>query len=406
VNKPNTFKPEYASVPLRNGKTAAKIFQRGGNAMDGMTEFRTIVDQPYEYLQKLKNRSGKKMVGYVCSYTPEEIILAAGAHPARFFGTKRQIHLADSHLQSYSCSVVRGVLEEGLSGRIGFLDGMVFPHTCDSIQRLSDIWRMNIPFGFHLDLVLPVKLNTSSAQDYMVDVLKKFRTDLGRALKADITDDALQKAIQTMNAIRQSIREIYEMRSRNPRLMSGADLYTLVRAAMIMDRERLASLLAQTVSEMKAGAARAAEDGSLKRLVLAGGICNHPDIYPMIEEAGGAVVWDDFCTGARYFAEPVSEEGDPVSGIAGRLIRRVVCPAKHAGLDRRARHIIRLVQEHNARGVIFLLFKFCDPHAFDYPDIKKSMDEAGIPVLLLEIEDPLPGEGQLRTRFEAFLEMV
>jgi benzoyl-CoA reductase/2-hydroxyglutaryl-CoA dehydratase subunit BcrC/BadD/HgdB len=84
----------------------------------------------------------------------------------------------------------------------------------------------------------------------------------------------------------------------------------------------------------------------------------------------------------------------------------VVCPAKHTDLDGRAKHIVRLVKEKNARGVIFLLFKFCDPHAFDYPDIKKYMDEAGIPVLLLEIDDPLPAEGQLKTRFEAFLEMV
>jgi bcr-type benzoyl-CoA reductase subunit C len=374
--------------------------------MDIMTEFRGIVDQPYVYLQKLKDQSGKKMVGYVCSYTPEEILLAAGAHPVRLFGTKQQIHLADSYLQSYSCSIVRGVLEEALSGRVRFLDGMVFPHTCDSIQRLSDIWRMNIPFGFHLDLVLPVKLNTTSARDYMVDVLKKFQNDVGRALGADITVDALQKAIKTMNAIRQSIKDIYTIRSRYPRLLSGADSYTLVRASMIMDRERLAGMLAETVSEMKAKAAGEKPDDSLKRIVLAGGMCNHPDIYPMIEEAGGAVVWDDFCTGARYFTELVAEGDDPVAGIAERLIRRVVCPAKHAGLDRRAKHIVRLVREQKARGVIFLLFKFCDPHAFDYPDIRKSMEEAGIPVLLLEMEDPLPGEGQLKTRFEAFLEMV
>jgi len=69
-------------------------------------------------------------------------------------------------------------------------------------------------------------------------------------------------------------------------------------------------------------------------------------------------------------------------------------------------HIIKLVKEQNARGVIFLLLKFCDPHAFDYPYIKKSLDEAGIPVMLMEIDDPLPAEGQLKTRFEAFLEML
>lgn len=374
--------------------------------MDNMTEFRKVVDQPYGYLQKLKDQTGKKIVGYVCSYTPEEILLAAGAHPARLFGTRQPIHLADFHLQSYSCSIVRGVLEEGLSGRVPFLDGMVFPHTCDSIQRLSDIWRLNIPFGFHLDLVLPVKLNTSSARDYMEDVLRKFQNDVGRALQADMTDEALRKAIATMKAVRQSIREIYEIRSQHPRVLSGSDLYTLVRASMIMDRERLAGMLAEVVAEMKAKAAGEKPDASLKRIVLAGGMCNHPDIYSMIEEAGGAVVWDDFCTGARYFAEPVAEGDDPVAAIAERLIRRVVCPAKHAGLERRAKHILRMVREQNARGVIFPLFKFCDPHAFDYPDIRKSLDEAGIPVLLVEIEDPLPGEGQLKTRVEAFLEMV
>lgn len=374
--------------------------------MDTIAEFRKIVDQPYAYLKNLKEKSGKKMVGYVCSYTPEEIILAAGAHPVRLFGTKQHIHLADSHLQSYSCSIVRGILEEGLSGRIDFLDGMVFPHSCDSIQRLSDIWRMNIPFGFHLDLVLPVKLNTLSAQDYMADVLKKFQTDIGRAMGLEVADDALQKAITTTNAIRKLIQEIYELRSRHPRLMPGADLYTLVRASMIMDREHLVDLLSKTLSELKAKAGKEKEETPVKRILLAGGICNHPDIYPMIEDAGGAVVWDDFCTGARYFTELIQEGTDPIARIAERLINRVVCPAKHTDLDGRARHIIRLVKEKNARGVIFLLFKFCDPHAFDYPDIKKAMDKAGIPVLLLEIDDPLPAEGQLKTRFEAFLEMV
>jgi len=374
--------------------------------MKHLEEFSQVVRQSFDYARQLKKKSGKKIVGYTCSYTPEEIILAAGAHPMRLFGTKENIHLADSHLQSYCCSLVRGILEEGLSGRIDFLDGMVFPHTCDSIQRLSDIWRMNIPFGFHLDLVLPVKLDTPSAQDYMADVLKKFRTDLGRALQVDITDEAMQKAIITTNAIRQSIRTIYELRSQHPRLLSGEDLYTVVRASMIMDRDRLVTLLAETVTELKAKAGREKEDTSLKRIILAGGICNHPNIYPMIENAGGAIVWDDFCTGARYFTEMIDEGTDPISRIAGRLLNRVVCPAKHVDLDGRALHIIRLVKEKNARGVIFLLLKFCDPHAFDYPYIKKSMDEAGIPVMLLEIDDPIPAEGQLKTRFEAFLEML
>ncbi len=374
--------------------------------MKHLKEFQQAVSSPLDYARKLKKDSGKKIVGYVCSYVPEEIILAAGAHPVRIFGTKENIGLADSHLQSYCCSVVRGILEEGLSGRANALDGMVFPHTCDSIQRLSDIWRMNISFGFHLDLILPVKLNTESARDYMVDVLMKFRKDIGGALQAEVSDAALEKAITTMNVIRQSIRSIYEMRSLNPRLMSGEDLYTVVRASMMMDRDRMAELLLETIAELQAKAGKVSEDASLKRLVLAGGICNHPDIYPMIEEAGGAIVWDDFCTGARYFSEMINDGADPLSRIARRLIHRVVCPAKHMDLDGRAMHLIRLVKEKNAQGVIFILLKFCDPHAFDYPYIKQSLDDAGIPVMLMEINDPISAGGQLKTRIEAFLEML
>ena len=359
-----------------------------------------------DYARKLKKDSGEKMVGYVCSYVPEEIILAAGAHPVRLFGAKENVSLADSHLQSYCCSLARGVLEEGLSGRADLLDGMIFPHTCDSIQRLSDIWRMNISFGFHLDVILPVKLDTESARDYMVDVLEKFRKDIGGALQADVTDAALEKAITTMNIIRQSIRSIYEMRSLHPRVMSGEDLYTLVRASMIMDRDRMVELLLDTQAELQVKAANLKKNKPLKRLVLAGGICNHPDIYPMIEKSGGAIVWDDFCTGARYFSEIIHEGAAPLSRIAARLIHRVVCPAKHMDLEGRARHILDLVKEKNAQGVIFLLLKFCDPHAFDYPYIKQSLDDAGIPVMLMEINDPESAGGQIKTRVEAFLEML
>ena len=318
--------------------------------MKHIDEFRRAVNQPFDYARQLKNDTGKKIVGYVCSYTPEEIILAAGAHPLRLFGSRENIQLADSHLQSYCCSVVRGILEDGLSGRLELLSGMVFPHTCDSIQRLSDIWRMNIPFGFHLDVILPAKLDTLSAQDYMVDVLQKFRTDMGSALQVDITDEVLQKAITTINAIRKSIRDIYEMRSRHPRLISGEDLYALVRASMIMDRDRVAVMLSETVTELKSKATEEKTDPSLKRILLAGGICNHPDIYSMIEGVGGAVVWDDFCTGARYFSELIKEGADPISRIAERLIHRIACPAKHASLDGRALHIIHLVKENNAQG--------------------------------------------------------
>jgi bzd-type benzoyl-CoA reductase N subunit len=372
--------------------------------MSPFEEINSVIADPAAYARRLKEETGKKVIGYLCSYTPEEIILAGGGHPFRLLGGDAAITHADAHLQAYCCSLVRGVLEEALSGRLDFLDGAVFPHTCDSIQRLSDIWRLNIPFGFHTDVVLPVKLNTESARQYMLDVLTGFRTDLERALETKISDEHLRNAIILTNNIRRSLKEIYELRSFNPSLMSGPDLHKLMKASMVMDRERFLVIATAIAAEMR-GADVPVKSG-VKRLVLAGGFCNHPDIYSIIEDAGGAVVWDDFCTGSRYFEELVPETEAPLEGIARRLLKRPVCPAKHGGLQVRADHLREIIRERQADGVIFVLLKFCDPHAFDYPYLKGKLDQEGIPSMLMEVETPLPPAGQIRTRIEAFMEMM
>lgn len=370
-----------------------------------MDKIREAARNPLGYAQAYKARTGGKVVGAFCSYAPEEIIQAAGALPLRIFSGKKDISLADRHLQSYCCSLVRGVLEDALSGAWKFLDGVVFPHTCDSIQRLSDIWRLNVPYGFHADVVLPVKLDTDSARDYLTDVLRTFRTDLEKKLDVVITDDALRSSMDLCGRLRGVLRQIYEIRAQNPDAVSGADIYSIMKAAVTMDRQELLTLLEEAVPAL--GADKRSEKTAIrKRVVLSGGICDFPDVYPMIEEAGGAVVWDDLCMGTRTFMGDYAAKEDPIASIAGRYLERIVCPAKHSGLTRRADHLIKTVRDRDARGVIILLLKFCDPHAFDYPYLKNALEKEGIPHLLLEVEDQLPPDGQLRTRFEAFLEML
>jgi bzd-type benzoyl-CoA reductase N subunit len=373
--------------------------------MKNMDKIREAARDPHGYVQSYKARTHKKVVGYFCSYAPEEIIGAAGALPLRIFSRKSGIHLADRHLQSYCCSLVRGALEDALAGTLKFLDGVVFPHTCDSIQRLSDIWRLNVPYGFHTDVVLPVKLNTDSAREYMVNVLKAFRVELEKKLDVSITDEALRASMDLYSKLRSMLEQIYEIRSQNPDAVSGSDVYHIMKAAMIMDRQELLALLNEAVPELKQG--KSAEAAVCrKRVILCGGICDFPDVYPMIEEEGGAVIWDDLCMGTRTFAGDFAAKEDPIEAIAGRYLDRIICPAKHNGLTNRADYLVRMARERDARGVIILLLKFCDPHAFDYPYLKNALDKEGIPNLLIEVEDQLPPDGQLRTRFDAFLEML
>lgn len=369
-----------------------------------LTPFYEAVQDPAALARSLKDTTDARIIGTLCSYAPEELIHAAGCHPMRLFSSKADIQLAENHLQAYCCSLVRGILEDGLSGRLDFLDGTVFPHTCDSIQRLSDIWRLNTSFSFFADVIMPAKLTTDSARQYMTRVLEKFRADLAAYTGSPITDQDIAASIALFNRIRKSLGQIYQLKAEKPGIISSKDMFTLIKGAMIMDRGPLADLLESLVKKLEA------DQGTLpapdKRVVLSGSVCDMPDLYSLIENAGAIVVGDDLCSGQRWFEGLVPEDLPPMEGLTARYTDRIVCPAKHMGNTARADAMIELVEETSADGVIFTLLKFCDPHAFDYPYVKEALDKAKIPSLHLEMDDTQDSAGQMATRLETFIHMI
>lgn len=363
-----------------------------------------LKNDPLDYGTAWKKKHSGLIVGYLCSYVPEEILWAFGTLPFRLLGTKNAISLADSHLQAYCCSLVRGSFEDALSGRLDFIDGMVFPHTCDSIQRLSDLWRMNIKKQFHADIVLPVKIDTDSAFTYLVELLKKFINEIEKWTGVRLSKDKLIESALLYNKIRSHMNSICLLRQSDPSIIKGSFFHAMVNAMFWMDRTDFCKIAASVAADLRDQVQPASFKG--KRIVLSGGMCNVPDIYQVIEQAGGGIVGEDFCTGERFFEGQIETKGDIVENIARRYLDRINCPAKHKGLFRRGDHLIELVRKVKADGVIFMFLKFCDPHSFDYPYLKKMLDHEGIPSIVVEIEDQNLSEAQLKTRCEAFIEML
>jgi benzoyl-CoA reductase/2-hydroxyglutaryl-CoA dehydratase subunit BcrC/BadD/HgdB len=142
------------------------------------------------------------------------------------------------------------------------------------------------------------------------------------------------------------------------------------------------------------------------RLFLVGSVCDQSQVFDLFEAWGASIAGDDLCTGWRYFAEDVTPAGDPMEALADRFLRRVPCPCKYnPGFDR-GEELLRRVVASRAQGVIFILLKFCDPHAFDYPYLKGKLEEANVSSLLLEIEPGGLPLGAVETRFKAFVETL
>jgi len=334
----------------------------------------------------------KRHIGYLCTYVPEEIIHAAGFAPIRIAPSTTSPTRADAHLQSYTCCLARSCLDQALAGKLNFLTGVVFAHTCDTLQGLADIWREAFPDLFVETVVSPVALNSPHAKKYLVAELRRFIAALEQRFGVRITGDALHASIRAYNARRRALAEFYAQRDQ----FTAVEWFNVMNAALVTPPEEFRIPNPQSAIH---------NPQSAIRVVFVGSTIDEPTLPQILDDLGARVVADDFCNGARYFDTLVAEEGDPVEAIAQRTLTRVPCPCKHRALNAREEHLLNLVKEHRADGVIFVLKKFCDPHAWDYPPLAAALDRAKIPHLLLETEQVTP-IGQTRVRVEAFLEML
>ncbi|MGA9350305.1 MAG: 2-hydroxyacyl-CoA dehydratase family protein [Anaerolineae bacterium] len=357
-----------------------------------------------------------RVMGYFCTYVPEEIIHAAGFVPVRIRSSSEAPSRAEAHLQSYTCALCRSALDQALRGDLSFLRGVVFPHTCDTIQALTDIWRMSFRDLYVETIVQPVNLSSPSTRPYLIAELQRFRHSLEELIGQEVSNQAIRASIELYNEKRRLLARLYDLRDR----LTAPELFAATSAGFIMPQQEYNQLLGELVELL-------AEEGvsippSLPgrgwgrvdphkprfkgpRLILVGAVLDDPVVLNIIEQLGARIVGDDLCTGSRYFAQPVEADGDPIAALADRYLNRLPCPAKYHPDHEQGEHLLKLVNEAKADGVVFVLQKFCDPHAFDYAIVKKKLDAAAVPHLRLEIEHA-PAADQWRTRLQAFLEVI
>jgi len=341
-------------------------------------------------------------IGYFCPYVPEELIHTAGAFPIRLMGTPVKMSHVQAHLPPNCCHLVKSSLESLLQGELDFLKAIIFSHTCDAMQGLADIWALQRRTPLQFNLMIPSRLDSELSQTYLKAEIDRFKNFLESNVGI-ITPQNFKASIQLFNRIRKRLQEIYTCRPRWHTQISNSDFTRIIQAGYLMDRERYLELL----NDLLNGLPEEAEESKNLVPIFLSGNMTHSDIYlSLIEEAGGIVVQDDLCSGMRFLHLMVPEDTDPIEGITNRYFSSFLCPTKYKGIYSHIETLLEKVQKSGAKGVIFFLYKYCETHYFDYPDLKQALESKGIPTLLLEVEDPLSGREQLKIRIQAFVEML
>ncbi|TEU15434.1 MAG: 2-hydroxyacyl-CoA dehydratase, partial [Anaerolineales bacterium] len=312
--------------------------------------FITANETPYRsWVERYPDRQA---MGYICTYTPEEVIQAAGFTPVRLRTGPELPTQAEAHLQSFTCALCRSVLHQALRGDLAFLSGLVFPHTCDTLQVLADVWRENLPELFVATVVQPLNLGLSSARPYLVTELQRFRQSLAGFSGQPISDDSLRASIRLHNETRRLLSQLDNQRSR----LTARGFYATIEASMVMPKEQFNPLAAELVELLSEKAPR--QRGP--RLILVGPVLDDPTVLDIMDDLGACVVGDDLCTGSRYFDQPAAETegGNPIEALADRYLKRWPCPTKHSPHWQRGEHLLELVEERKADGLVFTLQKF------------------------------------------------
>jgi benzoyl-CoA reductase/2-hydroxyglutaryl-CoA dehydratase subunit BcrC/BadD/HgdB len=342
------------------------------------------------------------LIGFFCPYVPEEMIHAAGAFPLRLMGPSIKISQAHAHLPLNCCYFVKSSLESLLQGELNLLRGIVFSHSCDTMQGLADIWSLQRRIPLQFNLMMPSNLDSELSVEYLRAEMERFKNFLESNV-GKITPLSLKASIGLFNQIREKIQRLYMLRRTYPKEISGADFARLIRAGYLMDRQHYLELLDEI---LKVLSQNTEETESRVPIFLVGNMVHSDSYFSLIEEAGALIVQDDLCSGSRFLRLKVQEDTDPLEGLTHRYFQRFMCPTKFKGAYAHMETLLEEVQKSRAKGVIFLLYKYCENHFFDIPDLKKTFESKAIPTLLLEVEDPIPSQGQLKIRIQAFLEML
>lgn len=370
-------------------------------------EFAAIAADPKAQLKQYKE-AGKKCIGVMPYYAPEELVEAAGMVPFGMWGSNsKSISRAKEYCATFYCTIAQLDLEMLLDGTMDLLDGVITPTICDTLRPMSQNIRVamseKLPCIF---LAHPQNRTPDYGKKFCADQYTHIKTELEKISGVAITDEAISAAIKLYNKSRAARRAFVKLASEHCDVVTPTKRSAVLKAAWFMDKtaytEKLSALNAELSALPKC-------DWKGVKVVTSGIICDNPKLLEVFEENHIAIAADDVAHESRAFRVDAPEDGDPMMALAQQFADQdfdVLLYDEHSDQNRRGEFVANLVKESGAQGLVLFMQQFCDPEEMEYPYLKKALDAAGIPHIRLGVDQQMQDFGQARTAIQAFADVI
>ena len=358
-------------------------------------------------------QGGGKLAGYLCSYSPLELLDAAGVAAVGLCGMNNEtIPDAETVLPKNLCPLIKGTYGFALTNKCPFTyfsDMVLGETTCDGKKKAYEILGADKK-TYVMDI--PQMKREKDIQKWAGEIAD-FAAEVQSFTGVELTAENLAEAIKTVNNKRRALARVFAAtKAAGPIPISGKDRLLMTQIAFFDDPVRCAekaNALADELEQRVADGVSVFADGT-KRLLVTGTPMAIPNwkLHHIIETSGAAVVCEEMCTGTRYFEHLVDEGAttleDQYMALSQRYMKNnCACFTPNPG---RIEDIVRLAREYNVDGVIDANLKFCTLYDIEKSAVAKALEAEGIPCLSLETDYTDNDAEQLRTRIQAFVEML
>jgi benzoyl-CoA reductase subunit C len=365
-----------------------------------MERFKKILDGHHAYGKEWKERTGGKVLGYYDTYFPEEVAYAAGILPIRILAQHESDDTTD-RLMYGNCYCTREMLNQFNKGRYDYIDGLVSVESCQWWYNAFDTTIQNFPELFSYYLYTPDYTDARTSKDVLRSELEIFKGALEQWTGNQITDEALDHAIEIYNENRKLLRKLYELRKFDRPAILGSETMEIVLANQIMDKAEANKMLEDLLSKL--------EDREpykdTVRFMLIGSETYDAELEKLVESLGGNIVVDELDNGTGYIWNDVASIKDRLMAISMRYLGKPHSALKDNVWRRRPEHIYRLFEDYQADGVIIAKQIYCHPHGSDMYAVWKLLRERNIPYHTFERDMTLPYE-ETKLGIEALINVI
>ncbi|MCX5998925.1 MAG: double-cubane-cluster-containing anaerobic reductase [Chloroflexi bacterium] len=392
-----------------------EVYLTQKNRPQGMGFFDFVVGDIHGIrVRELRQRAieGDKVVATYCVFVPDEIVLAAGAIPVGLCaGAEFSVPIAEQVLPVNTCPLIKS--------SFGFKLGRICPYvqtshlivgetTCDGKKKMFEILSEHHPVYV---MEVPNKKSPASRSLWLAEVIA-FQERIRKLTGNKITPEGLAQATKAVNDRRRALQRMHRARQARPVPISGKDALLVSQVSFYDDVARCTQQVNALSEELekRIAAREGVFPANTPRLLVSGSPMAIPNwkVHHLLETAGAAVVCEESCIGTRAFSDLVPETGGTVDqqirAIADRYMQ-IHC-ACFTPNDERLEDVVRLAREYKVHGVVHYNLQFCHTYAYEAVKMKKALEKEGIPLLVIETDYGNGDEGQLRTRIDAFLEMI